>query len=507
MSDIPFMEQLNRGLREEERIFKLKEAVQLKNNILRIDLLVNASKYDAMLDDALKSKIDDIIREILPAEVNFKVNFVKTITEQKYIVRAVMDYIYANAPMAFPLLQSAKYEVDIKGDIIYVNIVVEKYISGYLSESGLCEKIAARLDTLFIEQAQVTYTEIPNVSEEIEVIQARQTRSSGLRVIKIDNLEKYSGTIAQSPRYICDVLESEHDLLTVCGAVSNVRSKYIEKIDKTIYSFTLNDTTGTIAAKYFAKVNKKFDWNDAIKDGETLVVSGEYRYDTYENRLLLNVKCIAKCLVLYNSIDVKSNFFTESEKYINIFPAKYLDAVQYDFFTVEKTSDALKDKTFVVFDLETTGTDPARDKIIEIGAAKVVNGKIAETFSCLVNPECPIPAGATNVNHITDDMVKNELRFSEVVGDFYKFTRSAILVAHNAPFDISFLTRQGLKERYDFDNSYMDTLAIAKQKLKISKYNLEYLCKHLEITLEGAHRALNDAVATAKLFIKLMNMK
>jgi DNA polymerase III epsilon subunit family exonuclease len=505
MANSPFMEKLNKGLREEERIFKLKEAVQQKNNVIKIDLLVNAAKYDAFLNEELKNKVNNTVKDILPSCVRFKVNYIKTITENKYILRAVMDYIYTNAPTVYTSLQTATYEIEVKGELISINITLEKYLFNYVKESRLNEEIAEYIGTLFIEDGIVNVIEIPNLGG-LEIDTIKQNHATSLRIVDIDILKSYSGTIAQNPRYIIDVFSSEQNKLTVCGVVSNVRARYIEKIDKTIYSFTLNDTTGTINAKYFAKVNKRFIWEDAIKDGETLVVSGEYKVDRFDNRLVLSVRSIAKCSISYGTINIKSDFYTVSDSYINVFPKPFSDAVQDDLFTSIKTNDNLKNKTYVVFDLETTGIDPNKDKIVEIGAVKLIDGKIKESFTCLVNPECPIPAGATQVNGITDAMVENELCFSDVVGDFYKFTQDAVLVAHNAPFDIGFITRQGIKEKYDFDNSYIDTLSMARQKLSFSKYSLEFLCKNLNIPLEGAHRALNDTVATAKLFIKMMNM-
>lgn len=508
MTNSPFMDKLNSGLREEEKIFKLKEAVQQKNNTFRIDLLVNAIRYDAVLNDELKKKVNSIIKGFFPDNIPFKVNYIKTITENKYVLRAIMDYIYANAPTIFTSLQTADYEIEIKSEIILVNITLEKYLYGYMEQSNLHQRIAEHLGTMFMEDAIVNIIETPNTGV-IELTNIKPSRVTSLRIVEIDIVASYLGTIAQNPRYIIDVVDNEASKLTVCGVVSNVRSRCIEMADKTLYlyTFNLNDTTANITCKFFAKVNKRVNWEEAIKDGETLVISGEYKVDKYDNKLILLARSLAKCTISYSTINIKSDFFTENENYINIFPKKYTDAIQDNLFTVEKINENLKNKTFVVFDFETTGTDSSKDKIVEIGAVKVVDGKIIESFTCLVNPGCPIPSGASNVNGITDDMVEKELSFADVVGDFYKFTRNSILVAHNAPFDVGFLTRQGIQGKYDFDNSYIDTLAMARQKLTLNKYKLEFLCKTLNISLEGAHRALNDAIATAKLFITLMNMK
>lgn len=500
------MEKLNKGLREEERIFKLKEAIQNKNQSFTIELLVNSATYDLMLNTELKGKVENIVRDILPSDIKFTINYIKTVTENKYVLKCIMDFLYYNAPTVYPNLQNALYDIEIKSDIIIVNITLEKYLYCYMEESGLHEKIADHISRCFMEEGQVNIIEIPN-TDSIETTSVTITPNS-IRIIDIDVIKSYTGTIAHNPRYIIDVVSSEFKSLTVCGVVANVKARYIEKINKTLYSFYLYDTTGNISVKYFARTVKKVNWEDAIKDGETLVVTGEYRMDSYDNKLVLMARSISKCAIKYNSIDIKSDFYKESECYICVFPEKFSDAIQYDLFTKKTTlSKELEDKIYVVFDLETTGADMTKDRIMEIGAVKIIKGKIVESFHCLINPEMPISKGALEVHGITSEMVEDEPIFKDVAGDFYKFTRNSILVAHNAPFDIGILTRQGVEEKYDFNNPFVDTLTMSRQKLTLNKFNLVHICKALNIPYEGAHRALNDAIAAAKLFLKLIEIK
>ena len=150
---------------------------------------------------------------------------------------------------------------------------------------------------------------------------------------------------------------------------------------------------------------------------------------------------------------------------------------------------------YVVFDLETTGISPKNDRIIEISAVKVKNHIIIDEFSELVNPECEIPFRASQINGITDDMVKDARTFEKVLPDFLDFIGEEILVGHSIHnFDMKFLYRE-CKDIYGkvLGNDYIDTLYLARKYLpKLSHHRLVDLADYFAISSEGAHRALND---------------
>ena len=146
-------------------------------------------------------------------------------------------------------------------------------------------------------------------------------------------------------------------------------------------------------------------------------------------------------------------------------------------------------------------------EIIEIGACKVVDGRIDETFSTFIKPSKHIPREITELTGITDDMVKDAPTINYAMPDFYKFCDGATLVAHNIGFDISFIHNMSKKLSYNFYHKNMDTLQMSKDKLRgLKNYKLGTVVDRLGIVLDNAHRAINDATATAKVFIKLMNM-
>ncbi len=161
----------------------------------------------------------------------------------------------------------------------------------------------------------------------------------------------------------------------------------------------------------------------------------------------------------------------------------------------------IRDTTFVAFDVETTGLAPVVDRIVEIGAVKFRDEKVIDTFEELVDPQIPISAEATDINGITDDMVRGKPTVEHILPRFILFLGEAVPVAHNAPFDAGFLcydiSRLRLKTT---DRPILDTCAIPKKVLpELSSYSLENLARDLQITSDLFHRALADATVCMQI--------
>ena len=157
-----------------------------------------------------------------------------------------------------------------------------------------------------------------------------------------------------------------------------------------------------------------------------------------------------------------------------------------------------------MFDLETTGFNANECKIIEIGAVKVVDGYITEQFSTFVNPCEHISEHITEVTSITDADVANAPKIEEVLPDFYKFAEGSTFVAHNADFDCTFIAVAGKELGIEFINPREDTMLLARKYLKdIKNAKLPTVAKYFGVVNEHAHRAIHDAITTAKVFILL----
>ncbi len=183
----------------------------------------------------------------------------------------------------------------------------------------------------------------------------------------------------------------------------------------------------------------------------------------------------------------------------------YLVDDLHEIATNEKGQDFKQD--FVVFDIETTGFSPVENRIIEIGAVKVSAGKIVDRFSTFVNPEVPIPFEIEKLTSITDDMVVDAEKIEAILPQFLHFCEGCMLVAHNAEFDMSFIMENCNRQGLNHDFTYVDTVGIARVMLPAqAKHTLDAVAKTLGVSLENHHRAVDDAEATAEIFVKLIMM-
>ncbi|WP_337504347.1 PolC-type DNA polymerase III, partial [Anaerotignum lactatifermentans] len=341
------------------------------------------------------------------------------------------------------------------------------------------------------------------------------------------------------------------------GNIFNIEPREI-KGEKYIVSFDITDKSDSTTVKFFVK-RSVFDneLKDKIKKDAYLRVQGEVQFDKYAKEINIMAKAIMTAQAPPPRMDtaeekrVELHLHTQMSSMDGVTPVKtYIKrAIEWghkaiaitDHGVVQAFPDAMNaadksdlkviygveayliddlgnavfsprgqnlDDTYVVFDIETTGLSKEKEMITEIGAVKVADGKIIERFSTFVNPQRPISAEITKLTGITDDMVKDAPTIENVLPEFLKFCEDTVLVAHNASFDTGFIRiaaeRAGLGELH---HTIVDTLELARALLpELNKHKLDIVCEHLGVTLNGHHRAVNDAEATAEVFIKFLDM-
>ncbi len=188
----------------------------------------------------------------------------------------------------------------------------------------------------------------------------------------------------------------------------------------------------------------------------------------------------------------------------------------YIAYAKEKPTRALKGKSldfmvddYVLVDIETTGLSPQRDDIIEIGAIKVKDNKVVDTFNTLINIGRDIPPFITSLTGISTDMIEKEGKEpAEVLRDFYEFSKENILVGHNVNFDINFIYDKCEKYLDTYlTNDFIDTMKMAKRFVKTPNYKLGTLADYFHVSYEGAHRGLKDVQITYEVYNHLKKLE
>lgn len=511
--DNGFCQALNDKLNPEERIFKFKSA-ELSGSLLTVVFLVRSTDYDKVLDDRLKKKVNDIAATLVPEDITVSVRFSKAFADDTSVQNKIIEYVFNEHKSVYPIFAAAKYNFESEGDFCTITVTLEKYVCEYAKGINLAESLGEYLDTEFVEEIEVSFIETPN-SETKEVVPEKFYVPSA-RFIDAKPTKVYAKGAINQAKYILDVVEKnkEDTALTLCGVISDIHCRVISKPtarikEKELFTFLLNDTTSSVKCKFFANPKKDFSWSDVFVDNAKLIMSGNFKYDNFDNRFCFMANAVADADIDFSSINVESNFNIDYGRYMYINPEPYNDVAQNNMFETDMTNlDIFKGTSFVAFDLETTGLNVDGDEIIELAAIKIIDGHFTEKFSTFVKPTERISARITEITGIDDEIVADAPLPKQVIPDFYRFAKGCILVGHNiAEFDIPFLNNQARKVKYRFDNDFIDTLPLSREKLRMNKYKLGDVCERLDVPLIGAHRAIHDVAANAKVFLKLMNMK
>lgn len=344
--------------------------------------------------------------------------------------------------------------------------------------------------------------------------------------------------------------------IVVWGDIFDIEKKVTKSGDKNIFVIDITDYSGSTSVKVFGTI-KDTAILDNLKKGDTVVVQGDVEYDRYAGELMLIARSIGTANKV-KVVDKAEEKRVELHLHTNMsqmdavtsagdlvkraadwghpavaitdhgvaqaFPdaMKAADKINKDgekikviygteaYFmddlveSVSGKSEEPLDGTFICFDIETTGLSANRDKITEIGAVKVENGQITDTFSTFANPGMPIPAKITELTGITDAMVKDAPSQSEAVSAFLEFAGDNVLVAHNAPFDTSFIRKACENMNREYNYTSIDTVAISRAILTdIKNCKLDTVAKYLRLGDFNHHRATDDAEMLARIFINL----
>ncbi len=356
-----------------------------------------------------------------------------------------------------------------------------------------------------------------------------------------------------------DSIGGEMGEVTIRGQILSVEKRELRGGERSIIIFDVSDFTDTITVKLFARQEMMADVDKAVVNGSFIKIRGVTTIDRFDHELTLgSVAGIKKCEDFTGKRVDKSlekrvelhchtkmsdmdgvsevrdiikrakqwgmpaiaitdhgcvQAFTDANhaldkndpfKIIYGMEGYLVDDVKQ---LVENPSGQNLSDAYVVFDIETTGFSPQKNQIIEIGAVKVEDGRITDRFSTFVNPDVPIPFEIEQLTGINDSMVLDAPKIDEALPRFLDFSRGCAMVAHNASFDISFILHNARSLGLEFSPTVLDTVALARLLLpNLNRFKLDTVAKAVGVSLENHHRAVDDAGATAEIFVEFIKM-
>ena len=490
---------------------KFKDAVYTeKNNTCAINFLYNPEVFS--VDNENKNIILNKAKELIGDYVEIELNFTSCPLDR----RAIANHAYITIVNNFPsLAQNFSYDdVAVSIDSLKVHLKLKLIPSSFNHAKSLNREsfIEEKLKASFFADFEVEFIKKEDEVQSINQIEKNMELLSSIKeaeektVYELTDIADIIGKNEYSLAIDFTKVTTAVENVVICGEVtSNQRKTYKRKItkkgveteiEKAFYNFSIKNENKTMYCSIFPKQSDEIK-GDLIEVGMNVCCSGSFR--EFNGKLNFTANTVARCK--YKKEEIKAKFKHVNEDYHTVFPQPYVNYEQAGLFDEEKYFNG----TYVVFDLETTGLEPAKEEIIEIGACKIQDGKIIETFATFVKPSKKIPKEIVELTGITEEMVADAPTINYVLPDFYKFCHGSIMVAHNISFDISFIHNISRKLSYNFDNETIDTLSLAKSKLPgLKNYKLGTIVDRLGVVLDNAHRAINDATATAKVFIKLM---
>ncbi|WP_270646685.1 PolC-type DNA polymerase III [Paeniclostridium hominis] len=425
-----------------------------------------------------------------------------------------------------------------------IDIIFEKSVS----KGPNVEKLIKKNDNLIEEMVKERIAESINVEDEEKEVEGNQA-------IEIAIKDEYIyGDNVNAPVEKINRLNQNSGTVCIVGEVFDVELKELRN-GKVLLIAAVTDYTSSISCKLFLNDMNKDKVIDSVNKGAYLKIKGDALYDNYQREITMTISGIkkevkeeridtsdVKRVELHAHTQMSSMDAVCSTKKLVERAAKWghpaiaitdhgvvqafpeaMDAAKkhgikviygVEGYLVEDELPIIKDpndkdlsQSFIVFDIETTGFSNTNDKITEIGAVKIENFKLVDRFSELINPEADISYKIQELTGITNDMVADKPTIEEILPKFLEFVGDSVLVAHNADFDMGFISQKSREQGLEFKNKSIDTLTLARVLLPhLKRHRLNVIAKDLGIPLLNHHRAVDDAEATAHIFIKFLEM-
>ncbi len=527
--------------------FKLKSAKLSKTaGLCFVEMFY---KDGVILSPEKRKECEEILKEVMPSGFSYSFKFIKNFLTKEALVSKVNEYFAKNHPAVTFEIISADSENK------SVLIAFEERQEDYIKAKKIVENLKTYLKESFfvdfdIQTSKIVAKETSDLPFESMVVEDVSPAQN--RTIEVSNVECVVGDLNDNLAYYIKDKKTVGEDVVFCGNLEFIREhsytpkkkpkdddkgdKKTEKENQKVenkpaengeetanvegeqkteeenknerkfFKFSVKDFSGSISCVFFANKNN-YEAMTTLTQGEPLIVSGKLEEDKFNGGVSLRVKNISRC-TLPEKFEEEIVWKSEPKEYRYVYPEPLVYYSQTDLFSMgeeKPVHEYFKGKEIVVFDLETTGLNVAEgEKIIEIGAVKLVDGKFTDKFMCMVDPQMKIPEKIVSLTGIRDEDVAGAHTYDQVLADFYKFTRGCILSGYNVKFDYGFLYYYGKKCGYNFDNPLLDVYELAQKGVHGTKnLKLGTVCEKLGVVLDNAHRAVYDALAAAEVLLKL----
>ena len=460
---------------------------------------------DNAVDPELRRKMLDVANgNTAQAFSSVKVNVTKIVSNPELVNAEILRYLQENYKSISNFLELSDVSSVFEDGLMKYRVKLSRANADYLQKNGAVKKINDYLSQRFCSEF-AGFLEVKPFTMDIDLLSDNvyegELRKIEYRSIKVTETEIIDdATMGDVAVYLEDMKDGAG---VVCGRITEIYEK-TTKNGKPFFIIRIEDGTGNASGVYFSKKNT-YNRISALKEGDGIIA--RVTIGEYNGKKSMTFERINRC-------DLPSEFVKQEKQkkhpprnYSKITPEPANTVKVNSVFDDTSLPEELTSKTFVVFDIETTGLDVSTEAITEIGAVKIKDGKMTEQWTTLVHTDNYISEEIENITGITPELIKDAPTIEEVLPDFLLFAEYSTVVAHNASFDVSFIKRAATAQEYEFSPEIVDTMELSRRLFpEMRHHDLKTLATRFGIVFRH-HRALSDAYATAEAFIELMKIK
>ena len=459
-----------------------------------------------------QKEIQKYIQKLFSLNGSVKVKFKKSYLDEKLVKNEIIEYFKLNKKALMPYISEENISSFNEGRELNITIKLNRDILKLVNVFELKNNIKDYVEKMFIANANITIKENDEgLPEEIECDDILPVATKARRY-KVKITKKIFGKeIVPMPEYISDMKKQKTSVI-LSGTVLNKNKKTFtikkgkkQGEEKSLYSFVLKDCEGEIECVYFCPKSHEKDM-EKFGDGSMLLCVGDVR-PGLSGKLTYYVRSMSLCTdKIEEEVSIYKSHKTKKVVNVDILPRSNQENI---FDKKPNYNQFIKENNIVVFDLETTGLDSENCEITEIGAVKIEHGEVTERFASFARTKEPIPLEVQKLTHITDEMLIGAPNIEDIIQEFFEWCDGCIISGYNViNFDMKFVNKVASKIGIEFKNQVVDTInVVRKSGLRLTNYKLGTVVKALGLVLNDAHRAFNDAYATAQVLLELNKEK